>query len=26
MKTSSLKRKDQTLFGFVYDSILMKFN
>jgi hypothetical protein len=26
MKTSSLKHKDYTLFGFVYASILIKFN
>jgi hypothetical protein len=26
MKTSSLKRKDQTSFGFVYASILIKYN
>jgi len=26
MKTSILKRKDQTSFGFVYASILVKFN
>jgi hypothetical protein len=26
LKTSSLKCKDQTLFGFVYASILIKFN
>ena len=26
MKTSSLKRKDQTSFGFMYASILIKFN
>jgi len=26
MKTSSLKRKDQASFGFVYASILIRFN
>ena len=25
MKTSSLKRKDQTFFGFVYTSVLINF-
>jgi len=26
MKTSILKRKDQTFFGYVYASVLIKFN